>query len=96
MERDRWIHILDDHKQDFKDMFGIAIDALTIGNFIFNAIKNYPLVGDPIPGQGGQSKIYVYKIIQSGKIVGYLKVLVLYDGYHDGFIVSAFPSPNAL
>ena len=77
------IHIFDEHDQDFADQYDLEKDIYTIGNFIFNAIKKYPIIHE-YAGEGGRSKFYVYDIF--GK--QYLKVLV----EEDGFIVTAFPS----
>jgi hypothetical protein len=69
----------------FVDDFQIVADDTTIGNFIYKAIKGYPIV-NIFPGEGGQSKFYVYSITKTGN---YLKVLV----HDDGSIITAFPSP---
>jgi len=84
LEQTRFAHILDKHKEEFKEDFLILDDATTIGNFIFKAIEEYPIV-NAFPGAGGQSTFYVYRIIKTGN---YLKVLVL----DDGSIITAFPS----
>jgi hypothetical protein len=84
LEQARFTHILDEHKEEFKDDFQLGDDATTIGNFIFYAIKNYP-IHNTFPGAGGQSKFYVYSIHRTGN---YLKVLV----HDDGSIITAFPS----
>ena len=78
-------HILLPHRVlEFKNDFDIWDDATTIGNFIFNAIKGFPIV-NVYPGEGGQSKFYVYEIF---KTRNFLKVLV----HDDGSIITAFPS----
>lgn len=85
MEQERFSHILLPHRVlEFKNDFDIWDDATTIGNFIFNAIKGFPIV-NIYPGEGGQSKFYVYEIF---KTRNFLKVLV----HDDGSIITAFPS----
>lgn len=85
MEQERFSHILLPHRVlEFKNDFDIWDDATTIGNFIFNAIKGFPIV-NVYPGEGGQSKFYVYEIF---KTRNFLKVLV----HDDGSIITAFPS----
>jgi hypothetical protein len=76
-------HILLRHTEDFKDIFGMY-NALDIGNFIFNAIKNKPIHKSFDGGFPGQ-KLYIYRFGRN-----YLKIVVA----DEGFIVTAFPSYN--
>jgi len=89
LERANFKHITDRHAKELKEMFGIESDARTVGNFILNAIKSYPIV-NTYPGEGGQSTFYVYRILRSGQTLGYLHILVS----SDGSIITAYPSPT--
>ncbi|HEC36840.1 hypothetical protein LCGC14_0709990 [marine sediment metagenome] len=73
-------------------MFGIEDNPYTIGNFILGAITKYPIY-KTLPGGGGNSKLYVYSLHKYG-LNKFLKVLVLLDGRHDGYIVTAFPADH--
>jgi len=90
-ERRGFTHILTRHGENgepghrFIDYFDISGDAQTIGNFIFNAIKNYP-IHLKIPGRNPGAQIYVYQIRRSGN-TNYLKIVV----DDEGEIVTAYP-----
>ena len=83
MDQDRFEHITDGHDALFDNEFDTTKDETAIGNFIFKAIKNYPII-NTYKGRGGNSKFYVYRI--TGKSY-YLHVLV----HDDGSIITAYP-----
>ena len=75
-----------DLDKKFSTIFGISDDPQTIGNFIFEAITR-DLIYKTLPGEGGRSKFYVYRIRIEGE-TNYLHVLV----HEDGSIITAYPS----
>ncbi|MBY9010436.1 MAG: hypothetical protein KGD74_11275, partial [Candidatus Lokiarchaeota archaeon] len=88
-ERRGLTHILLGHSEgdkSFRKIFGISGDPQVIGNFIFNAIKKYP-IHLTYPSRYPGSKFYVYQIRRKGDI-NYIHVLV----DEEGSIVTAFPS----
>jgi len=86
IEEDRFKHIVDRHAGEFKYTFGIEDNAMTIGNFIFYAIKNYP-IHKILTEVSQEKKIYVYRILRQGQ-TNYLHIIIL----DIGWIVTAYPS----
>lgn len=83
------IHIVRRHSfgdESFDEFWGIS-DPYAIGNLIFQAITEYPIVGLPQSGRSGREKFYVYAIRRDG-VTNYLHILVT----DDGSIITAFPS----
>ncbi len=79
-------HILDHQRQDDRfDVYDIPTDPDSIGNFIFYAIENYPIVAKPEEGRHPGALIYKYEIRKTNN---YLWVLVDPDGH----IVTAYSS----
>ena len=83
-ERD-FQHILDGHTDDLKDIFKLlSDDPHTIGNSLFQAITEYPIVKTDYSNYPG-SRTYTYRIRRDGD-TNYLHIVI--DG--DGHIVTIF------
>lgn len=88
-ERD-FQHILDGHTDDLMDIFKISDDPHTIGNTLFQAINEYPIVKTDYSNYPG-SRDYIYKIRRDGE-TNYLHLVI--DG--DGHIVTTFTTDHII
>jgi len=91
LEQGDFIHIIDRQRQKpirFEIFAGLLTDAISIGNFIFDSITEYPCVDDTQPGYYPGAFFHIYEIRRGGA-TNYLHVLVDADGH----IVTAFGKP---